>query len=107
MSNPKCKFNRITLTVTFGSRYKHLGELNCLQIPAFKQIVMERSDEGNGWYGPKIPVEKVIDNYYLILHNGKAFGILHNPYTTDIFSDILSIDDKHPEQVIKFINHYR
>jgi len=53
-SLPKCYFSYDTLKATIG--YEKIGytDLECIQVPPFKEKVFERECLGGGWYGSKV-----------------------------------------------------
>ena len=104
-SLPKAYFDYNTLKAKVGNSYKGYEELSCLQVPTFTKTVLERSDEGGGWYGAKEKVTKKYDKFFVILKDNKPYGVLLEPYNITIASDIHPINKKfYFKEINDFIN---
>jgi len=106
VNNLKCYFNYSTLKAKVGNSIKGYEELDCVQVPTFKRVILEKESLGNGWYGSKQKVEKTYNNYFIILKNNKPFGVLYEPYSEkhNIKSNIIDINFNHPHsEITKFI----
>ncbi len=105
-SLPKCYFNYNTLKAKVGNIHKGYEELNCLKVPTFTKTKLERSDEGNGWYGAKEKVTYTHNDWFIIMKDNKPFGILMSPYIQEtIKSDIHPLNTKKLHYIVKnFIN---
>lgn len=106
-SLPKAYFNYATLQAKIGNSYKGYEELECIQVPTFTKIKLERTDEGNGWYGGKEKVTKKYDRFFVIIKDNKPFGVLLEPYhqSSGIASDIHPINKKfYFKEINDFIN---
>jgi len=80
--------------------------LPCLKVPTYYSIVRERSDEGNGWYGPMQSVKKAYKDTFIIVKDNKLYGILYSPYHMGIRTDIYQVSDKTPKEVMDFIKKH-
>jgi hypothetical protein len=103
-SLPKACFNYDSLQVIVGNTYKGFKTLQCVKVPTYTKQKLQRSDEGNGWYGPKEKMTVTYDKVFIILEEGKPFGVLLEPYyQPNIQSNVYPLNHNFHKEVIDFI----